>query len=74
VINLDDDDEVAKIDEQVHDELNPLFSSYIGLNENSPKKNIEFDDDPSFTLVIVPLASYPPFTYDEQDWELDDLL
>jgi hypothetical protein len=35
VINLDDEDEVAKIDEEVHNELNTLFSSFMSLNDKS---------------------------------------
>jgi hypothetical protein len=74
VINLDDDDEVFNIDEQVHNEMNVLFSSSMKLNENSSMKRVELGDYPSSTLFIVPLASCSPFLYDEQDWEANELL
>lgn len=47
VINLDDNDEVAKIDKEVHNELNTLFSSSMSLNDNYLKKSVEHGDDPS---------------------------
>jgi hypothetical protein len=60
VINLDNDEEVAKIDEEVHVELNNLFSSSMSLND---KSSVELGVCPSTTLDIFPLASFPPSIY-----------
>lgn len=74
LINLDNDDEIAKIDEKVHNDLNTLFSYSMSLNEKSPKMSVE----PSASLIpalsLVPLASFPPSAYHEHDWEVDELL
>lgn len=67
MINLDDDDKIAKMDEEVHNELNTFFSSSMNLNDNSPKKSVELGASPSSTLIVVPLDSCPPSTYIEQD-------
>lgn len=74
MINLYDDIAIAKIDERVHNELNSLFSSSMNLNEKSPNKSVELGMCPSSTLDVVPLASFPPFIYTDQDWDGDDLL
>lgn len=81
VINLDDEDKIAKIDERVHNELNLLFSKSMNLDGGnreiffmSDLPCVELGDAPSTTLVIVPLASCLPSIYDEQDWDVDDLL
>lgn len=74
MIKLDDDDEIAKIDEEVHNELNLLFSSSMSSNENPPYKSVILGNDPSTTLDVAPLASFPPFAYVEQDWDVDTLL
>jgi hypothetical protein len=46
--------------------------------DDSPKKSespcFEPSDCPSMALVITPLASYLHSIYDEQDWDVDDLL
>jgi hypothetical protein len=34
VINLEDDNEIAKIDEEAHNELNLFFYSSMSLNDN----------------------------------------
>jgi hypothetical protein len=77
MINLDGDNVIVKIDEEVHNEMNLLFSSSMGLDDNNcddpPKKSdlphVEIGDAPSITLVIFPLAIFPPSMYDEQDWD-----
>lgn len=74
MINLDDDDEVVKIDEEVHNELNTLFFSSMSIINNSPKKSVQLGGDPSSTLSIVPLTSCPPFVYNEHDWDMNDLI
>lgn len=81
VINLDDEDEIAKIDEEVHNELNVLFSKQMNLDrvkhddplDESDPPCLEPRDAPSMTL-IVPLVSCSPSLYDDQDWDLEDLL
>jgi hypothetical protein len=69
--NLDDDNEIAKIYEEVQNELNLLFSSSMSLNDNNhddpPKKSdspyVEHGDAPITTLDVVPWASYSPSTH-----------
>jgi hypothetical protein len=68
VINLDGDDEVAKIDEEVYVELSTLFSSSISLNE---KSSVELGVCPSTAMDIVPLASGLSSIYTDRDWEVD---
>jgi hypothetical protein len=82
VINLDDDNEIAKIDKEVHNELNLLILFFMSLNDNnhddphhkSDSPHVELGDDPSITLVACPLDIYPPSTYIEQDWDAYDSL
>lgn len=47
VINIDDDIEFEKIDEQVHNELNLLFWSSMSLNDDPPNKSVELGTCPS---------------------------
>jgi hypothetical protein len=63
VINLDDVIEIAKIYDEVHNELNSLFSSSMSLNDESPNNSVELGACPSLALHVVPLASYPDSTY-----------
>lgn len=63
MINLDDDDEVAKIDEEVHNELNTLFSSFMSLNDKSLINSVEPSTSPSLTLAVFPLASFPSLVH-----------
>lgn len=74
VINLDDDNEIAKIDEQVHNELNSLFSSSMRLNDDPPNKSVELRACPSLALDVFPLSSFPPSIHTDQDWDANDLL
>lgn len=74
VINLDDYIDIAKIDEQAHNELTSFFASSMSLNDNSPKNSVELSASSSLALVVVPLASCSPFTYIKQDWDVDNLL
>lgn len=60
MINLDDDDEIVKIDEEVHNDLNALFSTSMNLDgcnyDDPPKKSasphMELGDYPSMTLIF----------------------
>lgn len=61
MINLDDNDEIAKIYEEVHNELNTWFSSSMSLNYNSPRKSVELGDTPSSTLAIFPFGYFSIF-------------
>jgi hypothetical protein len=73
-INLYDDD-VAKIDDKVHNEINTLFLSFMNLIDDSSMKSVELGDNPSMELDVIPLDSLIPSTcYIEQDWEANDLL
>lgn len=80
MINLDDD-EIAKIDEEVHNELNVLFSKKMNLDGGNHDDPLDETDPPhvaprnapNMTLDIVPLASYLPSIYDEQYWDANDL-
>jgi hypothetical protein len=56
VINLDDDD-IAKIDDEVHNELNALFTSSMSLIDDSSMKSFELGDNPSMELDVIHLAS-----------------
>jgi hypothetical protein len=74
VINLEDD-EIVKIDEEVHNEFNLFILSSMSLDnknhDDPPKKSdspcIELGDALSTTLDVVALASCSPFAYNEQD-------
>lgn len=82
MIKVDGDDEIVKIDEEVHDEFNLLFSNFMSIYEGnhddpsdeSDPPHVELGDASSMTLNVFPLASYLPSIYDEQDWDVDDLL
>lgn len=63
IINLDHDDDVAKIDEEVHNELNTLIPSSMSLDNTSLTKSVEPSASPSLALSLVPLASFPPLVY-----------
>lgn len=66
---LDDDDEdIFKIDE-VHNDLNTLFSFSMSLNDKSPTTSVELGTSASLALTIVPLDSHPPSQYTKHDWE-----
>jgi hypothetical protein len=45
-INLDDDD-IAKIYDEVHNELNTLFTSSMNLMDDSSTKSVELGENPS---------------------------
>jgi hypothetical protein len=70
LVNLDDDD-IAKIDEEVGDELNTLFASSMSLND---KSSVQLGDFPSTALDFFPLATFSPSIYTDRDWEVDDVL
>lgn len=77
VISLDDDDddkEITKINEEVHNDLNSLFSSTMSLNDKYPIPSEENGTFPSSTLAILPLDNQLPSQYTKHDWEEDDLL
>lgn len=82
MINLDDENEIAKIDEQAHIELNLLFSKSMNLdggNRDDPPAesdipHVEPGDAPSTTLIVVPFTSCLPSLYDEHDWDVEDLI
>jgi hypothetical protein len=59
MINLDDD-QIVKIDEEVHDELNTFFDSSMNLND---KSSVELGDCPSIALDVISLYSFSPFFY-----------
>lgn len=79
VINLDDD-ETTKIDEEVHNVLNLLFPSSMILNNNNHNDPPKYTNSPCVepsgvpSMTIIPLASYLPSSYDEQDWDANKLL
>jgi hypothetical protein len=77
VINLDDDDEIIKFDEEVHNELNLLFFSPINLNgsnhDDPSKKSVSLVDYHSMALVS-PLDIYLPFIYNEKYLDANDPL
>lgn len=74
MINLDDDDEIAKIDEELQNELNLIVSTSMNSNggncddpshgSDPPHVELSDSDVPSMTLFVVPIASYLPFIYD----------
>jgi hypothetical protein len=73
-INLDEKD-IAKIDDEVHNELNTLFAISMSLADDYSMKSVEIGDSHSMELDVIPLASWPPVTcYTKQYWEADDLL
>lgn len=73
MINLDDDDKIAKIDEEMHNYLNTLFSSSMSLNKKYPIQSDEPNTSHGLGLSIVPLPSYMTFDSHDNDWEVDDL-
>jgi hypothetical protein len=74
VIKLDEDD-VKKIDDEVHNELNTLVVSFMNLDNNSTMKSGKMGDNPSSELAITSLGSFPPPAhYTNQDWKANDLL
>lgn len=76
VINLDDGDDGtnAKIDEEIHNDLNFLCSSTMSLNDKSSPTSEEPGTTPSSALVIPPLDNQPPSHCTKHNWEVDDLL
>jgi hypothetical protein len=74
VINLDEDN-MNKIDDEVNNELNTLFSSSMNLDNDFAMKSGELGDNPSLALAIVYLASFLSLAYyTNQDWEEDEFL
>lgn len=79
---MDDKDEDAIIDEEVHSDLCLLFSKPIDLDgDNQDDPLIESDlpyvklgNAPSTKLVVVPLAIFPPSLYDDQHWDANNFL
>jgi hypothetical protein len=59
VIILDEED-IAKNDDEVHNELNTLFTSSMNLDDNSSMKSGKLGDNPISTLVVIPLAIFLP--------------
>lgn len=56
MIELDEDD-MTKIDDEVDNKLNTLFSCSTNLDDDLAMKSGELHDNPSLALDIVPLAS-----------------
>jgi hypothetical protein len=74
VIKLDDDD-IAKNVDEVHNDLNTLFTTSMSLIDDSSTMSVELGENPSMALDFIPFSSFLPFEcYTKQYWEEDDLL